>query len=300
VVEGGGLENRFPVLRNGGSNPSPSATYAFLRGVNIGGHKKIPMPALRAAFEAIGCRDVRTVLASGNVAFDAPRRLPDLDLRISRKLEDVFGFTVPVIVRTAAELKAMIAADPFRSIPAGPAVKSCITFLPDKDPDRPRARRPKPGRGVRILRVTPGEVFSVVSLAEDGRTPDLMAYVEKVFGPGGTTRTWRTILKLVRDGATAMRLEAKNSERKLTDLANIGKTTAAKLEKIGIRTAEDFLKRDPYDVFHELRTKVDKTLCRCALAGIVGAKKGQAWHKITKASAAEYEKRHPGHRWGPC
>lgn len=87
---------------------------------------------------------------------------------------------------------------------------------------------------------------------------------------------------------------------KLTDLPNIGKTTAAKLEKIGIKTAEDFLKRDPYEVFHELRTKADPTLCRCALAGIVGAKSGEPWHKITKASAAEYEKRHPRHKWGPC
>lgn len=87
---------------------------------------------------------------------------------------------------------------------------------------------------------------------------------------------------------------------KLTDLPNIGKTTAAKLEKIGIKTAEDFLKRDPYDVFHELRRKVDPTLCRCALAGLVGAKKGEAWHKVTKAAAAEYEKRHPRHKWGPC
>ena len=86
----------------------------------------------------------------------------------------------------------------------------------------------------------------------------------------------------------------------LTELPNIGKTTAAKLEKIGIKTAEDFLKRDPYEVFHELRTKVDKTLCRCALAGIVGAKKGVPWHKITKDTAKEYEKRHPLHTWGPC
>ena len=91
-----------------------------------------------------------------------------------------------------------------------------------------------------------------------------------------------------------------SSADRLTDLPNIGKTTAAKLEKIGIRTAGEFLKRDPYDVFHELRTKVDKTLCRCALAGLIGAKTGEPWHKITKKTAAEYERRHPGHRWGPC
>ena len=87
---------------------------------------------------------------------------------------------------------------------------------------------------------------------------------------------------------------------KLTDLPNIGKTTAAKLEKIGIRKAEDFLKRDPYEVFHELRRKVDPTLCRCALAGIVGAKTGEPWHRITQRTAGEYVKRHPRHKWGPC
>jgi nucleotidyltransferase/DNA polymerase involved in DNA repair len=86
----------------------------------------------------------------------------------------------------------------------------------------------------------------------------------------------------------------------LTSLPNIGKITASGLEKIGIRTAEQFLTRDPYLVFEELRKKVDPTLCRCALAGIVGAKRGVPWHTITKRTAREYEKRHPQHRWGPC
>jgi hypothetical protein len=87
---------------------------------------------------------------------------------------------------------------------------------------------------------------------------------------------------------------------RLTDLPNIGKTTAAKLERIGILTKDDFLKRDPYEVFHTLRRKVDPTLCRCALAGIVGAKRGRPWPEVTKTAAAEYERRHPRHKWGPC
>ena len=86
----------------------------------------------------------------------------------------------------------------------------------------------------------------------------------------------------------------------LTLLPNIGKDTAAKLEKIGITTAEEFLARDSYLIFEKLRKKVDPTLCRCALAGIVGAKRGVRWHTITKQTAREYEKRHPRHRWGPC
>ena len=86
----------------------------------------------------------------------------------------------------------------------------------------------------------------------------------------------------------------------LRSLPNIGPTTAAKLGQIGITSKKEFLKRDPYKVFYELRKKVDPTLCRCALAGIVGAKKGVRWHTITKESAKEYEKKHPRHVWGKC
>ncbi|MCX6558071.1 MAG: TfoX/Sxy family DNA transformation protein [Candidatus Aminicenantes bacterium] len=83
-------------------------------------------------------------------------------------------------------------------------------------------------------------------------------------------------------------------------LVNIGSVTEKKLNAIGILSKEDFLSRDPYELFEELRQKVDPTLCRCALASIVGAKLGLPWHRITKVSAGEYEKRHPGHVWGKC
>ncbi len=83
----------------------------------------------------------------------------------------------------------------------------------------------------------------------------------------------------------------------LETLPNIGKVSAEKLMKIGINTAEDFLSRDPYQVFDDLLERVDSFLCRCALASIVGAKLGKPWHKITKETAAEYVKRYPNHRW---
>jgi len=59
----------------------------------------------------------------------------------------------------------------------------------------------------------------------------------------------------------------------LSSLPNLGKVTIKKLEQIDIKTVEELLARDPYDIFEELLLKVDPTLCRCALAGIVGAKK---------------------------
>ena len=84
---------------------------------------------------------------------------------------------------------------------------------------------------------------------------------------------------------------------KLESLPNIGKISALKLKKIGINTAEEFLERDPYEVFEELLTKVDPALCRCALASIVGARFGKQWHKITKETATEFQKRYPNHTW---
>ncbi len=92
----------------------------------------------------------------------------------------------------------------------------------------------------------------------------------------------------------------KKVTEKLESLPNVGRVIADKLRKIGIRTASEFLERDPYEVFDELRTEVDPQLCRCALASIVGARYGVKWHEITAESAREYERRNPGHEWGKC
>lgn len=86
----------------------------------------------------------------------------------------------------------------------------------------------------------------------------------------------------------------------LRSLINIGSVTEKKFNQIGIFSREEFLACDPYEVFENLRQKVDPTLCRCALASVVGAKLGLPWHQITKATAQEYESRHPDHRWGKC
>ena len=90
------------------------------------------------------------------------------------------------------------------------------------------------------------------------------------------------------------------AKKSLRSLPNIGAVSEKKLNQIGIFNADEFLCRDPYEVFEELRQKVDPTLCRCALAGIVGAKLGLPWHQVTKATAREFEKRHPDHIWGKC
>ncbi|NLH16000.1 MAG: hypothetical protein GX455_05445 [Phycisphaerae bacterium] len=69
------------------------------------------------------------------------------------------------------------------------------------------------------------------------------------------------------------------------------------LRSIGMETRQQFLRRDPYKVYAELLIKVDPSLCRCALASLVGAKKGVKWHIVTKEAAAEFRRRYPSHEW---
>ena len=83
----------------------------------------------------------------------------------------------------------------------------------------------------------------------------------------------------------------------LLSLPNIGNAFVEKLNRIGITSKREFLARDPYDVYEEMLEKVDPSLCRCALATLVGAKKGVRWHTVTKQAAKEYQKRHPEHQW---
>ncbi len=196
MVEGGGLENRFPVLRNGGSNPSPSAIAVLLRGINNVGSRRVTMAALKSAFESMGFRNVRTILASGNVMAESPRRGPRVGRTIALGLEKALGFPVAVIIRTVRELKVIVGSEPFKAAPSGPNVQHYVTFLKGEANAPSRVQLPAPPKGVSIVRVDPGEVYSVVMLSRGGRTPDLMRYLDRTLGPAGTTRNWRTVVKL--------------------------------------------------------------------------------------------------------
>ncbi|MFI0976676.1 DUF1697 domain-containing protein [Streptomyces sp. NPDC021093] len=91
-------------------------TYAaLLRGINVSGHKKVPMAELRTLVEGLGHDAVRTHLNSGNAVFSTESA--DSDDALARDLEAAisqhFGFTVDCLVRDGAYLRAVAAACPF-------------------------------------------------------------------------------------------------------------------------------------------------------------------------------------------
>jgi uncharacterized protein (DUF1697 family) len=86
----------------------------FLRGINVGGNRKVPMAELRSLCEEAGLTDVRTYIASGNLLFSSPLRsaakVRDL---LEQRIEERFGFPVVVVVRTPKQLRDVVDGLPF-------------------------------------------------------------------------------------------------------------------------------------------------------------------------------------------
>lgn len=87
---------------------------ALLRGVNVGGHGKLPMKALQETVAALGCTNVKTFIQSGNVVFNAPEGgVAGFDERLSGEIARQFGFRPAVMLRTREELERVLRENPF-------------------------------------------------------------------------------------------------------------------------------------------------------------------------------------------
>jgi uncharacterized protein (DUF1697 family) len=104
---------------------------AFLRGINVGRAHRVGSDDLRACFEELGLRSVATFRTSGNVAFDADREpVKKLSARIEQGLEAALGYPVAVFLRTASELRAIAAHEPFAG--DSPGGKLQVAMLSEK------------------------------------------------------------------------------------------------------------------------------------------------------------------------
>ena len=179
---------------------------AFLRGVNVGGRRPVKMEELRAAFSALGFRDVRTVQASGNVVFEAPDRAPggaddaagaaQAAGLIGAGLERSLGYPVQLMVRPVSELEALVESEPFAGVPMSPATRLYVTFLSSPSETGTGVGADRDER-ITLVRVTGRDVLTAIDLAPGWGTTELMGWLEKTFGRDVTTRNWNTILKIV-------------------------------------------------------------------------------------------------------
>jgi len=103
---------------------------AFLRGINVTGHKIIKMEDLRKIFEGMGFKNVRTYIQSGNVKFETGKLKPELvNKKIESQLKKTLGYDVIVITRTQQEIEEIIKKYPFSKVKDHDKYKIHVAFL---------------------------------------------------------------------------------------------------------------------------------------------------------------------------
>lgn len=173
------------------SKAGPAGRYvAFLRGVMP---TNVKMAELKACFEVAGFSEVSTVLSSGNVVFTArPAVESSLERAAEAAMERRLGRVFPAIVRSLADLQALLEADPYAAFALPPAAKRVVTFL--REEPRTKLVLPLEQDGARILRLDGRTAFSAYLPGPKG--PVFMVLLERTFGRDITTRTWETLRKV--------------------------------------------------------------------------------------------------------
>lgn len=171
---------------------------SILRGINVGGQKKIQMSDLKSLYEGLNLRDVITYIQSGNAIFksDQETLIPELVKRIESAISGKYNFVVPVIIRTIDEIKKTLSVNPFFREKGIDIEKLHVTFLETKP-----------------------QAINVDNISKFDFSPDKFKIIDRevyLYCPNGygisklsnnffenklkmkvTTRNWKTINKLI-------------------------------------------------------------------------------------------------------
>jgi uncharacterized protein (DUF1697 family) len=171
-----------------------STCIALLRGINVGRAKRVAMADLRTLLEGMGHSQVRTLLNSGNVLFDARRaEAVRLSAAIHEGFARRFGFTASVTVLTAAELDAVIAENPLLAVAKDPS-RHLVGFTHDPKVLQPFKVLLKQKWHPDALAITSRAAY--LWCVKGVLDSPLSQAFGKLAGEGMTTRNWATVLKI--------------------------------------------------------------------------------------------------------
>lgn len=166
---------------------------ALIRGINVGGHKKIKMADVKRLCEELGLSDVRTHLQSGNVVFRTARTDR---ARLVKELEDALALDARVILRTAPELRKAMEANPMPEEAQGAPSAFVVVFLAEK----PSAAAMQSLRGAysgpEKMELHGAELYIEYG-AGMGTSKFTNTLIERKLGTSGTARNWNTVTRLV-------------------------------------------------------------------------------------------------------
>ena len=166
----------------------------FLRGINVGKAKRLAMADLRELCEELGMEGVRTQGQSGNLVFDSTLSARRLESQIGDAISERFGMDVVVVVRTAAQLAAVIERNPFEELVTVPkystvsflAGKPAARALSDVDPAEYEPERFELHGSELYVWMPEGQIKSRLN----------KVLTDAKLGVAATNRNWNTLLKL--------------------------------------------------------------------------------------------------------
>lgn len=166
---------------------------ALLRGIGPMNPNMHPAK-LKGAFEKMGFRNVRTVIASGNVVFEASSKVEEaLEGKIEAALPKLLGFSSTAILRSREDLEKLVAKDPYKGAVHSPKNYTLVTFL--KKHSRKLRTFARKGPGFNVCGVFKRELCVAIDL-QNTHTPDMMLKLEREFGKEITSRTWKTVQRI--------------------------------------------------------------------------------------------------------
>ncbi|GAA1184868.1 DUF1697 domain-containing protein [Nesterenkonia xinjiangensis] len=184
---------------------------ALLRGIGPG-NPNMRNEKLRAVFTDLGFDDVASVISSGNIIFSAdsgevphdggalgsPERA-DAEAHIQAALQEALGIDGGTVLRSRAELESLVQAAPFGEREHSRATYLLATFLKDPAAVQDTVDLPTPPSSTTELLGHHGPSAAVLSVTDTtaAKTPDVMVWLERAFGKQITTRTWRTVTRIL-------------------------------------------------------------------------------------------------------
>jgi uncharacterized protein (DUF1697 family) len=177
---------------------------ALLRGINMGGHKKLAMADLRTLSEDIGFAKVQTLLQSGNLVFSAASKSQAaLETMLERELAKRLKLATTAMVRTAAEWRTVVSANPFPVEAARDPSHLAVIFLKDKPASKNLTALKASLTGPEYFEARGRELFAFFPEGF-ARSKFTTALIDRKLESVSTGRSWNTVMKL------ATVLESKN------------------------------------------------------------------------------------------
>lgn len=169
---------------------------SILRGINVGGHRKIIMAELRKMYEQLGFSQVKSYIQSGNVVFESEQKMSSAELEklLEKSIKDAFGHEVPVLIRKSKEWEMAIKTNPFLPKETN-TDKLFITFLSESPSSELKEELSSMDFSPDQLKIVDKCVYLLCE-RKYHETKMTHSLIESKLKVKATARNWKTIMRI--------------------------------------------------------------------------------------------------------